>query len=69
MNDKELKSFLKYQKLQNQSKSQVKQTTNLETYKKVSNNSKKGSKSLEIQLAETIMIFMISARSRFIDMT
>ena len=69
MNDKELKSFLKYQKLQNQSKSQVKQTTNLETYKKVSNNSKKGSKSLEIQLAETIMIFMISARSRFINMT
>lgn len=69
MNDKELKSFLKYQKLQNQSKSQVKQTTNLETYEKVSNNSKKGSKSLEIQLAETIMIFMISARSRFINMT
>ena len=69
MNDKELKSFLKYQKLQNQSKSQVKQTANLETYKKVSNNSKKGSKSLEIQLAETIMIFMISARSRFINMT
>lgn len=69
MNDKELKSFLKYQKLQNQSKSQVKQTTNLETYKKISNNSKKGSKSLEIQLAETIMIFMISARSRFINMT
>ena len=69
MNDKELKSFLKYQKLQNQSESQVKQTTNLETYKKVSNNSKKGSKSLEIQLAETIMIFMISARSRFINMT
>ena len=69
MNDKELKSFLKYQKLQNQSKSQVKQSTNLETYKKVSNNSKKVSKSLEIQLAETIMIFMISARSRFINMT
>lgn len=69
MNDKELKSFLKYKKLQNQSKSQVKQSTNLETYKKVSNNSKKVSKSLEIQLAETIMIFMISARSRFIDMT
>ena len=69
MNDKELKSFLKYKKLQNQSKSQVKQSTNLETYKKVSNNSKKLSKSLEIQLAETIMIFMISARSRFIDMT
>lgn len=69
MNDKELKSFLKYKKLQNQSKSQVKQTTNLETYEKVSNNSKKGSKSLEIQLAETIMIFMISARSRFINMT
>lgn len=69
MNDKELKSFLKYKKLQNQSKSQVKQSANLETYKKVSNNSKKVSKSLEIQLAETIMIFMISARSRFIDMT
>ena len=69
MNDKELKSFLKYKKLQNQSKSQVKQSANLETYKKVSNNSKKVSKSLEIQLAETIMIFMISARSRFIGMT
>ena len=70
MNNKELKSFPKYQKLQQyQLKSQVKQNYELKDLWKVLNSSKKCLKSLKTQLATTTTMFMISRRSWFINMT
>ena len=70
MNNKELEGFLKYQNpQQHQLKSQVKQTYEIKNLLKVLNSSKKCLESLKTQLAVTTTMFMISTRSRFINMT